>query len=74
MAIAAENFNPNVSLEVGYMSTMDKPVCPLKDQTLTTLQADLVGKLYREFDPQDPINTIPPNLYWWLADRRLSRS
>ncbi len=71
--IEAEKFNPNVSLEVGYMFAMEKPVCLLKDETLPTLQADLVGKLYREFDFQDPPNTIPPVLSRWLTDRGLSR-
>jgi hypothetical protein len=72
--IEAEKFNPNVSLEVGYMFAMDKRVCLLKDRTLPTLQADLVGKLYREFEPQDPSGTIPPALTAWLTDRGLSKS
>jgi hypothetical protein len=72
--IEAERFNPNVALEVGYMLAMDKPVCLLKDETLTTLPADLVGKLYREFDPQEPTDTIPKNLSRWLTDRGLSQS
>lgn len=71
--IEAERFNPNVSLEVGYMFAMDKLVCLLKDQTLTALQADLVGKLYRAFDPQDPANTISSNLSQWLNNWGLSR-
>ncbi len=29
-------------------------MCFLKDRTLSTLQTDLVGKLYRSFDPHDP--------------------
>jgi hypothetical protein len=54
-----DNFNPNVSLEVGYMMGLRKPVCLLKDKTLKTLHADLVGRLYRSFDPQDPIRSLP---------------
>jgi hypothetical protein len=67
--IQADEFNPNVSLEVGYMLAMKKPVCLLKDQTLKTLQTDLVGKLYRTFDPQDPVNSIAPELTQWLKDK-----
>lgn len=71
--IEAENFNPNVSLEMGYMYAMGKPLCLLKDRTLTALHTDLMGKLYREFDPYDPGGTIPPRLSRWLNDRGLSK-
>jgi len=63
------DFNPNVSLEVGYMLALGKPVCLLKDKTLTTLQTDLVGRLYKSFDPQDPSGSIPKELTQWLRDR-----
>lgn len=64
-----EDFNPNVSLELGYMTALHKSVCLLKDQTLKTLHTDLVGKLYKTFDPQDPEATIPPELEKWLRDK-----
>jgi len=63
------DINPNVSLEVGYMHALKKSVCYLKDKTLGKLQTDLVGKLYREFDPQDPEGTIPDQLERWLKDK-----
>jgi nucleoside 2-deoxyribosyltransferase len=71
--IEGEDFNPNVALEVGYMFASIKPVCLLKDRTLTSLHADLVGKLYREFDTQDPHRTIRAQLAKWLMDKELSR-
>ena len=64
-------FNPNVSLEVGYMRALRKPVCLLKDRTLKTLQTDLVGKLYKTFDPQEPKKTIPGVLEKWLFDKNM---
>ncbi|HEX8141456.1 MAG TPA: hypothetical protein VF553_02605 [Pyrinomonadaceae bacterium] len=69
--IETEEFNPNVALEVGYMFALKKNVCLLKDKTLKTLHADLVGKLYRVFDPLDPIGTIPDELSRWLKDKRI---
>lgn len=72
--IEAENHNPNVALEVGYMFAMRKEVCYLKDLTLPTLQADLVDRLYDPFDPQDPAGTIPPLVEKWMSDRGLPRS
>jgi hypothetical protein len=67
--IETEEFNPNVALEVGYMFALKKSVCLLKDKTLKTLHADLVSKLYRVFDPLDPIGTIPAELSRWLKDK-----
>lgn len=67
--IESDEFNPNVSLEVGYMMALRKPVCLLKDKNLKSLQSDLVGKLYKPFDTQDPIKSIPPMLRQWLTDK-----
>jgi len=69
--LTADDFNPNASLEVGYMMAQGKPICLLKDRTLTSLQTDLVGRLYDPFDTQEPENTIPPVLEKWLKDKGL---
>jgi hypothetical protein len=69
--IERDDFNPNVSLEVGYIMALGKKVCLLKDQTLMALQSDLVGKLYKAFDPQDPVTSIPPILTKWMTDWRV---
>lgn len=71
--IEAEEFNPNVAFEVGYMAALRKPVCLLKDKTLKALQTDLIGKLYRPFDPQDPMKTIVPELTKWMQDKGIIR-
>ena len=70
--LPADEFNPNVSLEVGYMMAQGKPVCLLKDNTLTSLQTDLVGRLYDPFDTHDPETTIPPVLEKWLKDKGIA--
>jgi hypothetical protein len=69
--ILKDDFNPNISLEVGYMSALGKPVCFLKDRTLEALHTDIVGKLYRDFDPQDAAGTIPIQLEAWLRDKAI---
>lgn len=66
--LEGDEFNPNVSLEVGYMLGIRKQVCLLKDSTLKGLHTDLVGKLYRDFDPQAPETSIGPKLGAWLRD------
>lgn len=70
--IEAEDFNPNVSFEVGYMFALRKHVCLLKDKTLKTLHTDLVGKLYKVFDPQEPGKTIPDEISQWLSDKGIA--
>jgi hypothetical protein len=65
--------NPNVSLEVGYMFAMRKPVCLLKDRTLGTLPTDLVARLYDPFDTQAPTTIIPPVVSKWLSDKGLTQ-
>jgi hypothetical protein len=66
-----DDFNPNVSLEVGYLLALGKPVLLLKDKTLQQLHTDLVGKLYRVFDPQDIAATIPIEVAKWMKDKGL---
>lgn len=66
--LTREDFNPNVSLEVGYMLALGKPVCLLKDSNLTALQSDLVGRLYDNFNVQR-LNTIAPSLNRWMKDK-----
>lgn len=67
--LTAEDFNPNVSLELGYMMARCKPICLLKDSTLPSLHSDLVGRLYEGFETQQPEESIPPVLEKWLRDK-----
>ena len=69
--INTDEFNPNVSLEIGYMMALSKPVLLLKDKTLKSLQTDLVGKLYHQFDFQYPEKTIPIVLDKWMNDKEI---
>jgi hypothetical protein len=70
--IESDTHNPNVALEVGYMLALRKPVCLLKDRTLTALHADLVGWMYEPFNTLKPAETIPPHVSKWLADKGLT--
>jgi hypothetical protein len=70
--LTADHFNPNVSLEVGYMLALGKPVCLLKDSTLQALPTDLVGRLYESFDVQRVDETIPKVLHRWLHEKGLA--
>jgi len=69
--INSEEFNPNVSLEIGYMMALKKPILFLKDITLKSLQTDLVGKLYEEFDFQNPKKSFDKSVSKWLKQHDL---
>lgn len=69
--VKTEYFNPNVSLEIGYMMALSKPVLLLKDNTMTSLPSDLVGNLYHEYDFQNPKGTIPLALDKWIKDKEI---
>lgn len=43
-------YNLNVALELGVMLSWGRPCCLLKDKTLSQLQTDIVGWIYRECD------------------------
>lgn len=69
--ITKDDFNPNVTLEVGYMLGMGKDVLLLKDKTLESLSTDLTGRLYKQFDTTDVQNTLPQQIEKWLLDKGL---
>jgi protein-tyrosine-phosphatase len=59
-----KDFNPNVSLELGYMMALGRDYLVLKEQRLTRLPTDLCGHLYKEFDS----SRITPTVLAQLAD------
>ncbi len=72
--IQEDDFNPNVSFEIGYMMSLFKPVLLLKDETIKTMQADLMGKLYKSFDPHSLEDTIKHSTQKWIQDKGLCYS
>jgi TIR domain-containing protein/predicted nucleotide-binding protein with TIR-like domain len=69
--IESDQHNPNVALEVGYMMALGKPVCLLKDRTLSRLPTDIIGALYREFDLDSIDSSIEQAMDRWLKDKRV---
>jgi hypothetical protein len=56
--LVEEDYNPNVSLELGHMLALGKKVLLLKEHHLPRLPSDIVGHLYKEFDARDIAATI----------------
>jgi protein-tyrosine-phosphatase len=72
---ASRDFNPNVSLELGYMMASGKKrLLLLKDRHLPRLPSDLVGHLCKEFDPTDVAPTVRLATLSWLRDVGIAKS
>ena len=69
-AVENEDYNPNVAFEVGFMMSLKKPVCLLKNESDKTLHSDLMGKLYISVDPFNMEKLNKP-LNKWLNDNNL---
>jgi hypothetical protein len=67
--IESNKYNPNVAYEVGYLYALRKPVCLLKDKSLETLHADVLGNLYFEFDTHEIKKTIKAAVRRWIASQ-----
>ena len=65
--IRVKEFNPNVSLELGFFLSRGKKVLILKDKVLPSLQADLVGHLYEPFDLNKTGAQIPGIIEKWVV-------
>jgi nucleoside 2-deoxyribosyltransferase len=65
---AANEFNPNVAIEYGFMRALNKPALLLADVAFRNLRADIVGTLRETFDLTDIENTVPSAIERWLKD------
>jgi protein-tyrosine-phosphatase len=69
-----QDFNPNVSLELGYMMAKQKRILLLKEEHLETLPTDIVGQLYRSFDHFNIAATVGTAIRDWLRDMGIAKS
>ena len=63
--IRDQYFNPNISIELGYMEAWGRDVLLLKERNLPKLPTDIVGELYEEFN-QDRLSTIRTCIRRWV--------
>lgn len=64
----ANEFNPNVALEYGFMRGTNKPALLLADKAFRNLRADIFGTLRETFDLTDIETTVEPALKRWLTE------
>ena len=66
--IDEREFNPNVALELGFMFALNKRCLILKDQRMPRMPADIIGKLYKQFDTYDIEQSLLFAIDSWLKD------
>ena len=71
--IIADEFNPNVALEYGFMRALGKPTLLLKERRFKA-RADILGTLWEEFDILDIETSITSAVSRWLRDVGVSDS
>jgi hypothetical protein len=64
----ANEFNPNVALEYGFMRALNKPVLLLADEGFRNLRADVIGTLRETFDITNIEETIGAPISRWLRE------
>jgi protein-tyrosine-phosphatase len=62
------DFNPNVSLELGYMLALNRKCLLLKEKQIKGLMTDLGGFYFKEFDSDDINATILGQVSTWLQE------
>lgn len=71
--IDEREFNPNVAMELGYMYGWDRRVLLLKDQRMSPMPTDVVGRIYRPFDTYKIEPSVKAQIKNW-AERDLGLS
>lgn len=64
-------FNPNVSLELGFMFASGKRCLVLKDRRMPSLPTDICGRIYRDFDIDNLSSSIHVCIEQWASDLEL---
>lgn len=65
--IEQRDYNPNVSLELGYLMGRGKRTLLLKEKRLPHMPSDVVHRLYKEFDGFDIENSIRREVGTWIT-------
>lgn len=65
--IDQRDYNPNVSLELGYLMGRAKRTLLLKEKRLPNMPSDVVHRLYKEFDGYDIENSVKREVGTWIT-------
>lgn len=67
-----DEMNPNVALEYGYMLAQRKQILLLKEKSFLNIRADILGKLWKEFEI-DKKESIQKAIQNWMVDLVITR-
>jgi hypothetical protein len=70
--IDERQYNPNVSLEFGYMLALNKKCLLLKERRVPSLHSDVAGFLYKTFDAFSIEHSISVAIEEWMRDLGIS--
>jgi hypothetical protein len=65
---AADEFNPNVAIEYGFMRALSRPTLLLADMAFRNVRANIVGILREPFDVTDIPGSVPPAIDKWVQE------
>ena len=65
---SANEFNPNVALEYGFMRALGKQVLLLKERRFERIRADILGSVWIGFDMSDVALSLKAAIDKWLKD------
>ena len=65
--IEQRDYNPNVSLELGYLMGRGKRTLLLKEKRLPNMPSDVVHRLYKEFNGYDIDNSVRREVGTWIT-------
>jgi hypothetical protein len=66
--IEERDFNPNISLELGFMYALKKRCLLLKEKRMPRLPTDICGRIYRNFDCYDIAASLSSEIRNWCAN------
>ncbi len=61
-------FNPNISIELGFMIGLNKPCLILKDKRMPELPSDVAGRLYKSIDAFKLEETVRTSINDWILN------
>ena len=64
----ADEFNPNIALEYGFMRALGKSVLLLKEKRFRKVRADILGTIWMEFDIANLRKSIRQAVDQWVKD------
>lgn len=65
--IEQRDYNPNVSLELGYLMGRGKRTLLLKEKRLPNMPSDVVHRLYKEFDSYEIEKSVKREVGTWIS-------